>query len=271
MHPLLFKVPEVIPLLGGYEFRVYGLMVALGFLAALFYVKHETKRLGLESKKFFDVFFYMAIYGMLGARLFYMINSVGSDFWTEPFRFFRVWEGGLVFQGGVIGALVIFIFYTRRHRMPFFATADLFAPALALGHVLGRIGCFFAGCCYGAQCSSDFLFAVVFPHDRLSVAPPGIPLYPVQLFESFGELLIFGFLFYYRKRKPFDGAVFLAYVIIYSVLRGVLEIYRGDQIRGFVIEPYLSSGQFISLIAIIVSLFLWVYLKRKAYGQRNHS
>lgn len=263
MHPVLFTLPEFLPLIGGYSLRVYGFLVALGFLSALIYVKNESRRVGLSPDRMMDLFFYIAVFSIVGARVLYVVNSVGNDFFSDPLMVFRFWEGGLVFQGGVLGAIIVGIYYTRKHKMEVFKTADVFMPGLALGHAIGRIGCFFAGCCYGRQCSLDAPFAVIFPHDPLSVAPPGIPLYPTQLFESFGEFAIFGFLLWYRRHKPFDGAVFLVYLMIYSVLRSVLEMYRGDKIRGFVIEPYLSNGQFISLVTIIVCLFLWVYLKKR--------
>jgi len=262
MHPVLFTFPEFLPLIGGYNIRVYGFLVALGFLLALIYVKKESRRVGLNPDRTMDLFFYIAIFSIVGARVFYIINSVGADFFSDPLMIFRFWEGGLVFQGGIIGAIAVGIYYVRKHKMGVFKTGDVFAPGLALGHAVGRIGCFFAGCCYGKQCDLDYPLRVVFPHDPLSVAPPGIAVYPTQLFESLGEFAIFGFLLWYRRRKPFDGAMFLMYLMVYSVLRSILEIYRGDQIRGFVVEPYLSNGQFLSVVTIIVCLFLWVYLKR---------
>lgn len=263
MHPVLLTFPEFLPVIGGHHLRVYGFLVALGFLFALIYVKKESRRAGLHPDRTMDLFFYMAIFSIVGARALYMINSVGKDFFSDPLMIFRFWEGGLVFQGGVIGAILCWVYYTRKHKMGTFQTSDVFAPALALGHAVGRIGCFFAGCCYGKQCGLTYPFGVTFPFDPLSIAPPGVVLYPTQLFESFGEFAIFGFLLWYRRHKPFDGAVFLVYLMVYSILRSILEIYRGDQIRGFVIEPYLSNGQFLSLVTIIVCLFLWVYLKKR--------
>ena len=262
MLPVLFRIPDFIPLLGGKALHTYGLMVALGFFFGLMFVKRETKRVGLNENQMLDLFFYLAIAGLVGSRVLYIINST-DNFWSDPLVFFRVWEGGLVFQGGVIASLFVSIYYMKKHRLPFYKCADVYSPALSLGHALGRLGCFFAGCCYGEQCDINNPLAIVFPLNSDTIAPPGIPLYPTQLMESFGEFAIFGFLLFYRRRKPFDGAVFLMYLMTYSVLRSVVEVFRGDKIRGFVIEPYLSNGQFISLIAIVGSLFLWTYLKKK--------
>jgi phosphatidylglycerol---prolipoprotein diacylglyceryl transferase len=262
MHPELFSFPDFIPLIGGRAIHVYGLMIALAFLFGMYWTKREARRLGINEKNILDLFFYTLIAGLVGARILYVIQSV-DNFWQDPLILIRVWEGGLVFQGGVIGSFIVAIWYCRRHEMRFMQNADVFAPALSFGHALGRIGCFFAGCCYGKQCAVDFPLAIVFPQIAGGIAPAGVPLYPTQLLESFGEILIFTFLVSYRKRKKFDGAVILLYLILYSVLRSFLEVFRGDGIRGFVIEPYLSNAQFISLIMVIVSMVFWFYLKKK--------
>lgn len=261
MHPILYQFPETWPLIGGLTIHVYGFMIAFGFFLGMQWIKRESKRLDMNVEHMMDVFFYGLIAGLVGARILYVIHSV-TDFWSDPLVIFRVWEGGLVFQGGVIGTILILIFMCRRYKLRFFKVADVFIPGLAIGHAMGRIGCFFAGCCHGRQCPTDFPLAVIFPEIADGAAPANIPLYPTQLFESFGEICIFIMLVLYRRKKPFDGALFFLYLILYSILRSVLELYRGDVIRGFVIEPYLSNAQFISLIAVIVSIFAWIALSR---------
>lgn len=261
MHPILFRFPDWLPLLSGKVLHVYGLMIAIGFLAGLCYIKFAARAAKLPEQAILDLFFFLMIAGIVGSRILYVINSV-DDYWADPFMFFRVWEGGLVFQGGVIACVLVAIVFTRRRQLPFWKVADVFVPALALGHAFGRIGCFFAGCCFGRQCDPDFLLAVHFPHIAGGIAPPGLPLYPVQLFEAGGEILIFLTLLVYQKRKRFTGAVFLLYIGLYAVLRSVIEVFRGDSIRGFVIEPYLSRGQFVSLLSLIVVMVLWQYKTR---------
>lgn len=263
MHPILFKFPQNFPLIGGRGVHVYGVMIALGFLFGMWWVKREAKRQGLDVPRTLDLFFYVVVAGLVGSRILYVIHSV-NDFWSDPLVLFRVWEGGLVFQGGVIGSLIVMIWYMRRHRMPMLRTMDVFSPPLSLGHGIGRIGCFFAGCCYGKQCPIDFPLALIFPDVEGGVAPPGIPLYPTQLMESLGEVVLFTFLVFFRKRKPFNGSVTLLYLTLYSLLRAGMELLRGDVIRGFVVEPYLSNAQFISLITVGVCAFLWVYLAKRA-------
>lgn len=263
MHPILYQFPDSWPFLGGHALHAYGVMVALGFLAGLTFIKSEARRVGLPEQQVLDLFFLMVVGGIVGSRTLYFINS-GHDFWTDPMQYFRMWEGGLVFQGGVILDVILGWWFCRKHNLKFLLIADVFVPALALGHALGRIGCFLAGCCYGRQCSPDFLFAIHFPQIVDGIAPAGVPLYPTQLFESFGEFAVFFILLTYRKRKSFNGAVFLLYIGLYAVLRSVVEMFRGDSIRGFVIEPYLSRGQFISLLSLIAAALLWQYLKKRA-------
>ncbi|EKD51454.1 MAG: hypothetical protein ACD_62C00248G0001 [uncultured bacterium] len=263
MHPILFTFPKFLPLLGGHSIHVYGLMIALAFLLGLVWVKYESRRMGLDEAKMIDFVFYLMIAGLVGSRLFYIFDSV-PDFWSDPLVLFRVWQGGLVFQGGVIGSVVVAIWLTKKYKLRFFQTADVFAPALSLGHGLGRVGCFFAGCCFGKQCPVDFPLGITFPPIPNGIAPHDVPLYPTQLTEVVCELIIFTILFIFRKKKKFDGSVFLLYVMLYSVLRYFIEFFRGDISRGFVIEPYLSNGQFVGLISIGLAIFFWIYLAKRA-------
>lgn len=280
MHPILFRLPEWIPYLGGAGLHIYGLMIALGFLIGMRYVKHEAKRVGLDVERILDLFFWVMVAGLAGSRLMYFLTEPSGQIWSNPLVFFKVWQGGLVFQGGIVGAFPVVLYYVKRHKMPFFKVADVFIPPLSLGHGLGRIGCFFAGCCWGGQCPTDFPLALVFPYngDVTTGLPFEVPLYPTQLGEALGEFLIFGFLLYYRKRKSFDGAVLLIYLMIYSSLRTLIEFFRGDAQRGYVLkprvpglaglenwfqDPYISVGQFMSLMMIVVAAFTWVYLKNK--------
>ena len=241
-------------------------MIALGFLLGMYYVKREAIRVRIDPDAVMDLFFWVMVSGLAGSRIMYILNSV-DHFWLDPMVVFRVWEGGLVFQGGIIGGLPVGYWYVRKHKLPFFKLADVFTPALSLGHALGRIGCYLAGCCYGLQCNADFPLRMIFPANPDTVAPAGIPLYPTQLTEAFGELAIFAFLLWYRKHKPFDGAIFVIYFAVYSVLRSVIEVFRGDTIRGFVIEPYLSIAQFVSIIMIIMATFIWAYLRKQQKKQ----
>lgn len=262
MHPILYRFPEAWPLIGGLTIHFYGFMIALGFYLGMLWIKREAKRIGLDVDKVLDVFFYGLVAGLVGARVFYVLYAV-PNFWSDPVVFFRVWEGGLVFQGGVIGTILIMIYQCRKHQLSFFQLADIFVPGLAIGHAMGRVGCFLAGCCHGGQCPVDFPLAVVFPEIADGAAPPGIPLYPTQLFEAGGEVLIFILLVTLRHKKTFDGWVFALYLFLYSILRFGLEYFRGDREYDIIPEPYLSNAQFISILAVIGVVFIWLIQSRQ--------
>ncbi len=263
MHPILFTFPDWLPLLGGHSIHVYGVMIAVGFLIGMQWVKYESKRVGLDQDKVMDLFFYIMIAGLVGSRILYIINSV-PDFWSDPLVIIRVWEGGLVFQGGVIASFFTMIYYLRNQKMSFYKVADVFVPALSIGHAIGRVGCFFAGCCYGKPAPDGFFWTLIFPQVQGGIAPAGVSLYPTQPMEALGEVIIFLMLVTYRKKKPFDGAIFLLYLILYSILRSFIEVIRGDLVRGFVIPPYVSVAQGISFVAIVASLVTWCILAKKA-------
>lgn len=263
MFPVIFEFPEWLPLIGGKALHTYGLLVATGFLVGIFWVKRESVRVGLNPQKMVDLFFYVVLVAIVGSRLYYVFVSV-PHWWEDPLVFIRFWEGGLVFYGGLIAAVVTNVWYCRKNRLPFFAVADVYAPGIALGHAFGRIGCFFAGCCYGREAPANSLFAVIFPDTKYSIAPYDHPVYATQLFEFASELVIFLVLFLFRKRKKFDGEVFLVYIILYPVTRIFLEMFRGDKVRGFLIEGVVSNAQVVSFIWVVLATTLWIMLKKKA-------
>jgi phosphatidylglycerol:prolipoprotein diacylglycerol transferase len=193
--------------------------------------------------------------------------SERQRFLENPLMIFKIWEGGLVFFGGLIAGMIVGIWYVRRHKMPVLLMCDVFAPAIAIGHAIGRVGCFLAGCCYGRVVDHPAWYSIIFPTNPRSFAPTGIALYPTQLMEVVGELVIFSILIVQRRFKRFDGQIMATYLILYSILRSFNEYYRGDADRGFVIEPWLSTSQFVSIILFIAGLTLYFKFWRKG-GQK---
>lgn len=256
MHPVLFEIP----LFGGLTIYTYGFLVATGFVVGIAWIAYETRRLKLKTAKSIDLVFYIIVAAILGSRLLFLIVNDPMRLLKEPWSLFMVWEGGLVFFGGLIGAVLVSIFYFRRNKMKFLTYVDVFAPAIALGHAFGRFGCLMAGCCHGRP-AGDHWYSIVFPNNPESSAPANIPLYPTQIIESSGELLIFLLLVLFRKHKKFDGQVFALYLILYSILRFFNEMLRGDTDRGFIIENVLSTSQGISMILFTtgISLMVWGY------------
>ncbi|MFA4974871.1 MAG: prolipoprotein diacylglyceryl transferase [bacterium] len=260
MYPVLFKIP----LFGGITVYSYGVMVALGFIAALAWINYDSKRQGLNSAKSIDLAFYLILAAIVGSRILHVIVSERQRFIDDPLMIIRIWEGGLVFYGGLIAALAVAYWYMRKHRMPALKACDVFSPAIALGHAVGRIGCFLAGCCYGREADAASWYSVVFPNDPHTFAPPGLAVYPTQLMESAGEFMNFALLMIVRRYKRFDGQVLACYIMIYALIRLTMEFFRGDVERGFVWEPWLSTSGFISILLFAVGAYIYVHLRRRA-------
>lgn len=248
MHPVLFKI-------GFLTIHTYGLFVATGLLTALWMGSHLAKARRIPPEKVMDLTFYAVLAGFLGARLLYVgLNpSLFSGDWLGVLR---VWEGGLVFYGGFIGALAAVLFYIRKHHLPTGVIFDILAVAAPLGHAIGRIGCFFAGCCYGESCALPW--AVTF-NDPLTLAQPGIPLHPTQLYESAANVLIFFVLLSLYRKRVFPNRLFLVYMLIYGIVRSIIEVFRGDP-RGFLFDETLSTSQAVGLTAALVAALLLVAL-----------
>lgn len=264
MRPVLFDFH-------GYGLHTYGIAIAVAFLVAIFVGTRTAARLGEDADKVRDLCFWLLVSSLVGARLLFILTNI-PDYVRlcreehDCLRAFKVWEGGLVFYGGFFGALLMGVWYMRRHKMPFWRTADILAPSVALGHFFGRLGCFAAGCCWGAQ--SRLPWAMSFPSESLVfqdyVARGALPasaevtpaLHPVQLYEASGDLALFFALSILGRRKRWDGQVLVAYLIGYSLLRFAVELFRGDDLRKFVVAS-LSTSQAIAIAAALLGVFLW--------------
>ncbi|MBI1909329.1 MAG: prolipoprotein diacylglyceryl transferase [Deltaproteobacteria bacterium] len=261
MLPILLKIP--LPFLS-HEIPIYtyGLLVATAFLAGIWWSAHEAKKVNLSPDFVFDLSFYIVVAAIIGSRVLYIVVDY-DRYLSHPLDILKIWEGGLVFYGGLIAAIGTSLYYAKRKKTPFLVVADLFTPGVALGHAIGRLGCFAAGCCYGRPVTESHFWAVTFPHNGTSLAPAGIPLYPTQLMESAAELALFLILIALRRRKKFTGQIFLSYVVLYGISRSVLEVFRGDAIRGFVIPGILSTSQLISGLLISAAIIYSIYLKKR--------
>jgi phosphatidylglycerol:prolipoprotein diacylglycerol transferase len=262
MFPVLWTFPEGIPLLGGISIYTYGALAATGFLCGILWIMHEARLAGVNREKVADLSFYLIVAAIVGSRLLYMIVEY-ERFLAHPLDALKLWEGGLVFYGGLLACIAVSWWYTRQQSWTLRGISDLFMPGVALGHGIGRMGCLMAGCCYGKPVAGDPWWAISFPHNASSLAPAGIPLIPIQLLESLVEFGIFLILVFVRRHKKFEGQVFLTYLIIYAFLRSVLELFRGDTIRGFIIPDILSTSQLISLLVIVASIVYYRRLKLK--------
>jgi len=256
MHPVLFEIFSV-------KIHTYGFFVALGFLTGMLFAKREARFAGESPDMITDLSFYIILSAIIGARLFYIFTDIRT-YIEHPLEIFKIWNGGLTFYGGFLAAFATTVFYLKKKNISVLKTADIFAPSIALGHFMGRIGCFFAGCCYGKVC--DLPWAITFRHSD-SLAPVGVALHPVQLYSVVNNLFIFLFLLSFRKFKKFDGQLFLIYAFFYGVTRIVIEVFRGD-FRGEVFFGVVSISQMLGAgIAIFSAVTIW-YLSNNTKNRR---
>ncbi|MCF8092514.1 MAG: prolipoprotein diacylglyceryl transferase [Desulfotignum sp.] len=248
MHPILIDF-------GSFTLYTYGFFLAMGFLAAVWFSKRNARFYDIKPDDVSDLFFVILVSGILGARLLYVLINF-EQFESNLLDIFKIWNGGLVFFGGFIAAVAGSVVVLKIKKLPFLKTADTIAPGAALGHGIGRLGCFFAGCCYGRQC--DLPFAVRFTHPD-SLAPLHVFLHPTQIYMAVANLVLFFILIGLQRHKRFHGMVFLSYIILYSVFRFIIEFFRGD-FRGDFFFEFLSLSQGIGIIAVIIAVIFMIKL-----------
>lgn len=257
MFPVIFS-------LGSITIYFYGFFIAMGYLASVALAVHLGKKEKLDPGKIVDLAFYLLVMSFIGARLLFVITRL-DYFIANPMEIFYIWKGGLVFFGGFLSAFTFCIWYLRRHNMPILTITDIGAPAITLGHALGRIGCLAAGCCHGRYCELPWAIHIDSPHVQENLR--GLPIHPTQIYSAVSLFLLAAFLVFVWHRRKFVGQVSLFYLILYPIIRSIIEIYRGDSIRGYVIPGYVTTSQFISFLIVIAALSTYAILKRKGYLQ----
>lgn len=241
---------------GNFFLPTYGVLVATAFLLAIWVTIRLGRRFGLNADRVTDLSMACAIAGMVGAKLLMFVFDwrYYSQNWREIFSMNTLLAAG-VYQGGLVLAILTAIWYIRRNNMPLLTTFDVFAPGIALGHAVGRLGCFAAGCCWGKEC--DLPWGVTFTNpaaNELTGVPLGQRLHPTQIYESLTEFAIFAFLMWFIKRPHRTGSVIGLYMILYSVGRFLVEFIRHhDQ----ALVAGLSLTQWISIVTLVVGIWLW--------------
>jgi phosphatidylglycerol:prolipoprotein diacylglycerol transferase len=247
MHPVLLD-------LGFFQLHSYGLAMALSFVLGLTLAIRLNRRLGRPDEELLDLFQWLVFGGLLGARTLYVI-VMWPEFAAGPwYKVFAIWQGGLVYYGGLIGASTAALIWLRNKGLPLWSYLDVLAPGIALGQVTGRLGCFFAGCCYGRE---DHAHGLVFP----SIGD-NLPHLPTMLYESAYCVLLAGFLTWLWLRRKFDGQIFWVFVACYAFWRFGLEYLRGDAERGTLINGLFSPSQWISLGAVVAASAMLYFLSR---------
>ncbi len=257
MHPILFKY-------GSLTLYTYGFFLALAFLGAIFFAGREARRLGLPAETFFDLCFYAVVGALVGSRLMYVLLDFRT-YLAHPLQIFAIWGGGLDFQGGVILALAVAVWFIRRHHLPWRPTLDALALGLPVGQFLGRLGCFSAGCCYGSP--SSLPWAVLFTNPA-TLCPLRVPVHPAQLYEAFLDLgVVFAALSFWKTRKSYDGQLFLVYFCLAGAVRFVVEFFRSPlDYRGPTYFGWMPLTQLIALCMALVAGALLVW-----FGWRSRS
>jgi phosphatidylglycerol:prolipoprotein diacylglycerol transferase len=251
--------PKLIEI-GSFYLPTYGVLVALGFLAGLAATIKLARRSGFNAELITNLAVYVALSGMLGAKLL-MIAFDWRGYAAQPSRIFSLetLQAAGVFQGGLILALVTAVVYMKQQGLPVLGTSDAFAPGVAIGHAVGRLGCFAAGCCWGVEC--DLPWAVTF-HDPVAYGLTGVPLenglHPTQLYESVAELALFAGLFSLYKKPHPPGRIIGLYLFLSSVLRFGIEFLRFHQ------QPLTSGLSLTQWISLALGLAGLVLLLRRA-------
>jgi phosphatidylglycerol:prolipoprotein diacylglycerol transferase len=249
--------------IGWFSLPTYGVVVATAYLVAIALLYRKAQEEELPKEKILDLSLWILTAAIVGAKLLLIVVD-WKRYWENPKELIEVVQSAGVFYGGFLAASVVGIWYLRKHRLPAWKVADMGAPSIALGEAIGRWGCFAAGCCYGKETTG--LFHVTFTNP-LSQAPINVPRHPTQIYLSLNAFLIFLVLQWVYKRRTFDGEVFWLYVLLYSITRGILEIFRGDLVRGFVPYTGLSTSQFIGVLTALASIGMLFYLSRRSQAE----
>lgn len=247
--------------IGSLRIEYYGLIMAFAMILGVIVACLNAKKRGLKSNDILILACYVLPLAVIGARIYYFIFSLDNydSFW----QIFEIWNGGLAIYGGVIGGALGVMLYCLIHKKNFFAVADIAAPSLILGQAIGRIGCFFAGCCYGIEVTNDA--HMWFP---LSTQINGVWHYSTFFYESFWNFLVFAALMlvlYLGKNIKEYGVVMSLYFILYGIGRAWIEALRGDSLYlgAIKVSQLLSILLIIAGVAIITVIYVYKYGVKK--------
>ncbi len=257
MNPIAFY-------LGSLPVRWYGVMMALAFLAGLWTATRRARLVNVSGDVIADVTLWLMAGSIIGARFVYVTTYWHTEFAGQPFsEVFMIQHGGLVYYGGLIGAMISGLGYLFWKKQPVWKIADILAPSVALGSVFGRIGCLLNGCCFGRAC--DLPWAIHFPADHET---HGAAVHPTEIYDALLNLALYFFLAWLFRRKKFDGQIFSTYLIVYAVFRSIVEYFRGDYPTDHV-HAGLTSAQLVSVPIFVAGLVLAAVLARRGRPKRG--
>ncbi|MDF1536904.1 MAG: prolipoprotein diacylglyceryl transferase [bacterium] len=247
--------------IGPLTIHTYGLMVALGILAGVALAEYLYRGAGGDPGRMVDISFIVVLSGLLGARALFVAVS-WRYFAANPLEIIMLWKGGLVFYGGLLGGIVGLFACIRIYGLKTGLMLDIGATAIALGHAMGRLGCFSAGCCYGK--AADLPWSITFTDPRcLATEVLNQPVHPTQLYSSAFLFALTGFLVWQHHRKRFEGQIASLYLLLYGLFRLTVEYFRGDP-RGSLSFAglTLSTSQWISVVMVVVGAGTYALLHR---------
>jgi len=264
--------PKLITL-GPITLHTYGLLAAIGLLVGIYIATRLAPGAQLSRQQMWNLGVYIAFAALLGGKLLLLLFD-WRYYTAYPAEIFslRSLQAGGVYFGGVVFGVAVAYFYARHYQLSFGRVADVFAPGVALGTAIGRVGCFSAGCCWGKP--TDLPWAVTFtdPYSaRLVGVPLNIPLHPTQLYEAAALLVIFVFLLWLWRRHSFEGQIFAAFILLYAAARFGLEFFRGDP-RSKLLGGLLSAPQAISIALVVgAAIFWWWQRRRRVRARPGHA
>lgn len=239
-------------------------MMALGFFAGLWTATRRARRVNVHADIIADVTLWLMLGSIVGARFVYVTTYWKQEFANQPFsEIFMVQHGGLVYYGGLIGAVLTGAGYLLWKKSPVWKIADILAPSIALGSVFGRIGCLLNGCCYGYKC--ELPWAIYFPADH---ATAGAAVHPTQIYDALLNLILYLTLAWWFRQKKFDGQILAAYFMGYAVFRSIAEHFRGDYPADH-IHAGLTSAQVVSVGIFLTGAALWFWRTCAASQKRG--
>lgn len=257
MHPYLGTIPTP---WGGIPVYTYGVLVATGVLLGLWYARHyAAKHSEIDPERIWNLGIYMVLAGLAGSKIWFILSG-GNYFWIHRDEIFAraTLQSGGTFYGGLLGALLLVVIYSHFQRISLLTLVDCYAAGLPLGHAIGRLGCFAAGCCFGKP---TFLpWAVTYTSTRaaqLVGTPLNIPLHPTQLYEAGAEFLNFFILIALARKQRFRGEIFATFILLYGIERGLIEFVRWDPGRTLFDHGRFSLMQIVSLALIFLGAWMW--------------
>ena len=258
--------PELIRI-GSFPLHTYGVFLAIAFLAAILISVKLAERDGLPRQKIYDLSLWMLLAGLIGSKI--LMLFVEPEYRDNPWNLVSLdfLRSGGVWYGGLLGAVGAGYLLMKRYQLPWWKTADAFAPGIAIGNFFGRQGCFAAGCCWGEPTTLPWGVKFTELGHEITGVPTNVALHPTQLYESCAMLLVFFFLLWLHKRRRFSGQVILAYALLYSAIRFAIEFVRDDprgDILGLTTLTGLSTSQLISIVIAVSALIALIIRRRRA-------